>query len=74
MLQLNSEGYINGHTPFSAIVAFSSVLTAALNGQKYITLSNENSANESTVKDSKVNHQYSKSYEFELDLMITLQP
>lgn len=67
MLQLNSEGYINGHTPFSAIVAFSSVLTAALNGQKYITLSNENSANESTVKDSKVNHQYSKSYEFELD-------
>ena len=45
MLQLNSEGYINGHTPFSAIVAFSSVLTAALNGQKYITMSNENSAN-----------------------------
>ena len=30
-------------------------------------MSNENSANESTVKDSKVNHQYSKSYEFELD-------
>lgn len=67
MLELNKEGYINGHTPFSAIVAFSSFLTAALNGQRYITLSNENSANESTVKGSNVNHQYSKSYEFEKD-------
>lgn len=67
MLDLNGEGYINGHTPFSAIVAFSSFLAAALNGRQYITLSNENSANESTVKDSKVNHQYSKSFEFELD-------
>lgn len=67
MLDLNAKGYINGHTPFSAIVAFSSFLTAALNGQQYITLSNENSANESTIKDSNVNHQYSKSYEFEID-------
>lgn len=67
MLELNKEGYINGHTPFSAIVAFASFLTAALNGQRYITLSNENSANESTVRGSKVNHQYSKSYEFEQD-------
>ena len=30
-------------------------------------LSNEASANESTVKDSTVNHQYSKTFEFELD-------
>lgn len=67
MLRLNKEGYLNGHTPFSAIVAFSSFLTAVLHGKRYITLSNENSANESTVRGSTVNHQYSKSYEFEQD-------
>ena len=67
MLDLNAEGYLNGHTPFSAIIAFSSVITAYLTGKKYIVLSNENSANETTVKDSFVNHQYSKSYEFEKD-------
>ena len=67
MLQLNKQGYLNGHTPFSAIVAFSSYITAILYHQKYIVLSNESSANESTVKNSYVNHQYSKSYEFEKD-------
>jgi hypothetical protein len=67
LLRLNREGYLNGHTPFSAIVAFSSVLTAILNHKRYITLSNETSANESTVRNSTVNHQYSKSFQFEKD-------
>ena len=67
MLELNRQGFLNGHTPFSAIVAFSSIIAALLTGKKYIVLSNENSANETTVKDSFVNHQYSKSYEFEED-------
>lgn len=67
MLRLNKEGYLNGHTPFSAIVAFSSLIAAYLNGDSYIALSNESSANESTVKDSTVNHQYSKSFKFEKD-------
>lgn len=67
MLELNKQGYLNGHTPFSAIVAFSSIISALLSGKKYIVLSNENSANETTVKESFVNHQYSKSYEFEED-------
>lgn len=67
MLELNKQGYLNGHTPFSAIVAFSSIISALLSGKKYIVLSNETSANETTVKDSFVNHQYSKSYEFEED-------
>lgn len=67
IIELNSEGYLNGHIPFSSVVAFSTVITAYLNGIKYIALSNESSANESTVKDSFVNHQYSKSYEFEHD-------
>ena len=36
-------------------------------GKKYIVLSNEGSANESTVLGTKINHQYSKTYEFEQD-------
>ncbi|MDR0490962.1 MAG: hypothetical protein LBH28_06935 [Oscillospiraceae bacterium] len=67
MLALNEQGFLNGHTPFSAIVAFSSVLAGYINGLDFVALSNESSANESTVADSDVNHQYSKSFEFEDD-------
>ena len=67
MLDLNAKGFLNGHTPFSALVAFSSIIAGYLNGLSFVALSNESSANESTVADSYVNHQYSKSYEFEED-------
>lgn len=68
MLNLNKTGeYLNGHTPYSSIVAFSSLIVAFLNRKKYIVLSNEASANESTIYQEEVNHQYSKSYEFEED-------
>ena len=67
MLELNRQGFLNGHTPFSAIVAFSSVLTAYVHRFRYVALSNESSANESTVAGSSVNHQYSKSFAFEQD-------
>ncbi|MCR4593762.1 MAG: hypothetical protein K5761_01760 [Clostridiales bacterium] len=67
LLELNAEGYLNGHTPFSAIVAFLSLYCAFLTGSENIVLSNESSANESNVKGMKVNHQYSKSFEFEED-------
>ena len=67
LIELNSEGYLNGHTPFSAIVAFTSYLVSYLSDKKYIVLSNEGSANEATVIGTNVNHQYSKTYEFECD-------
>ena len=67
MLQLNKEGYLNGHTPFSALLAFIGVLVAFGSRSRYIALSNENSANESTVPGTNINHQYSKSIEFERD-------
>ena len=67
LLDLNAKGYLNGHTPFSAMLAFYSVLLAVLSQKKHIALSNESSANEATVKNMDVNHQYSKSYEFESD-------
>lgn len=69
IIELNNEGYLNGHTPFSAIVAFISYLCAYLLGKKNIILSNENSANEPTVIGTNINHQYSKTYEFEKDFI-----
>ena len=66
LLRLNSLGYLNGHTPFSAVVAFSGVLFAYLAGKKYLVLSNESSANEANTA-AGINHQYSKSAEFEAD-------
>ena len=67
LLELNEEGFLNGHTPFSALLAFVSVLSAVMSGKKYIALSNESSANENTINGLEINHQYSKSVEFEAD-------
>ena len=67
IIDLNNQGFLNGHTPFSAIVAFTSYLCAYLLNKKFIILSNEDSANESTVLGTNINHQYSKTYEFEND-------
>lgn len=67
LIELNNKGHINGHTPFSAMLAYVSYLVAYLLSKKYVALSNENSANESNVVGEKINHQYSKSFEFECD-------
>lgn len=65
LLRLNNQGFLNGHTPFSALLAFYSLIPAALTGSKNIVLSNESSANEPTIPETEINHQYSKSYNFE---------
>ena len=67
LVEYNKKGFLNGHTPFSSVVAFSAEITAYLHRLEYIVLSNESSANESTVIGQNVNHQYSKSFEFERD-------
>ena len=67
LIELNKEGFLNGHTPFSSLVAFVTYLVAYLTNKKYIILSNEASANESNVEGTNINHQYSKTYEFEND-------
>ena len=67
LLELNKQGFLNGHTPFSAILAFSSYASAVILGRKNIVLSNEASANEANVSGTNINHQYSKSIEFEND-------
>lgn len=67
LLRLNQAGFLNGHTPFSAMLAFTTYLVACLTNRKYIIMSNEGSANQATVHNTKINHQYSKTYEFEND-------
>lgn len=65
LLNLNAQGFLNGHTPFSAMLAFYTLFASALTGIKNIALSNESSANEVTVPGTNINHQFSKSWEFE---------
>ena len=67
IIELNEKGFLNGHTPFSSLVAFVTYLSAYLSNKKYIILSNESSANEPTILGTNINHQYSKTYEFEND-------
>lgn len=67
LLKLNDKGFLNGHIPFSAVVAFIGLISSYITKSKYIALSNESSANEPTIPDTSINHQYSKSYEFEKD-------
>lgn len=58
----------SGHKPFSAYMAFVSVLVAYIYKYKYVVVSNEYSANISNlIKDGvEINHQYTKSFEFEI--------
>jgi hypothetical protein len=67
LLRLNELGFLNGHTPFSAMLAFVTVLSAIVTGRRNIALSNESSANEATIEGTEINHQYSKSFQFESD-------
>ncbi|MEI7898548.1 MAG: hypothetical protein WCJ26_16045, partial [bacterium] len=67
LLKLNALGFLNGHTPFSAMLAFVTVLAAIVTGHRHIALSNESSANEATIEGTGINHQYSKSFQFESD-------
>lgn len=68
LLEMNKrEDTYNGHVPISAVYSFVSLLVAALLDYKYIVFSNEKSANYGNVEylGSEINHQWSKSHEFE---------
>ncbi len=67
LLKLNEKGFLNGHTPFSALLGFVSAAASIIYNRSYIALSNENSANEGNTFFSgiDINHQYSKSFEAE---------
>ena len=69
MIRLGKEpGYLNGHVPSTAINSMIAALTALLFSYSRIILSNERSASEGNVVHDgrEVNHQYSKSLDFEV--------
>jgi hypothetical protein len=65
---MNSAGAWNGHVPVTAINSAILLCASILYGFRYIVFSNERSADEATLVSAdgvEVNHQYSKSTEFE---------
>ena len=66
---LNQQDAMNGHIPISGIFACVGVIVAILTGKQDVVMSNEQSANEPTLhyEGAAINHQYSKSQEFEQD-------
>ena len=69
MIRLGKEpGYLNGHVPSTAINSMIAALTSLLFSYSRVILSNERSASEGNVVHDgrEVNHQYSKSLDFEV--------
>jgi len=68
LLALNAAGHPNGHTPFSAYLAFAAMLAGYLRGNGPVMAGNSRSDDEPNVRSylgRPVNHQWTKSYEFE---------
>jgi hypothetical protein len=67
ILKMNKEGFLNGHTPFTSLLSFLSVLGAVIFDYKNIVFSNEKSANEGNARylQKEINHQWAKSSKFE---------
>lgn len=70
LFELNKQGALNGHIPISAIYSWVCVVMAIIYDYRDIVFANEASANFGNTKylDLEINHQYSKSFEFEEDL------
>ncbi len=67
LLELNGQGYLNGHTPFSALLAILGFTCAVLFDYDRVVVSNERSSDEGNVRflGVDINHQYSKTLAFE---------
>ena len=67
LFKLNESGAYNGHVPISAIYSWTCVVAAILGDYQNIVFSNEHSASFGNVEylGAEINHQYSKSFEFE---------
>lgn len=72
--QINAEGAHNGHIPVTAINSLVALMTAAALGLGPVVMSNEESANHGNLEwqGADVNHQWSKTLEFERLLRGTL--
>ncbi|WP_158550783.1 hypothetical protein [Geodermatophilus sp. TF02-6] len=67
LAERTAAGGLNGHVPVTAINSGLATLVAVLGGFDPVVFANERSADEETltVNGARVNHQYSKSHEFE---------
>jgi len=67
LFELKKQGAMNGHIPVTAYLSILSMLVAVVYDFDAVVMSNERSANEGNVeyKGLTVNHQWSKSLEFE---------
>lgn len=63
------SGKLSGHRATSAAIAIAATLSAYTLGYQDVITSNESSANDAniTIDDVLINHQYSKSFQFEKD-------
>jgi len=69
LLQLNKAGALNGHVPITGILSAIALASAVMSGCNAVAMSNEHSASAPnlSVDSVEINHQYSKSLEFEQD-------
>src|SRR5215831_8235990 len=67
LLELNARRFLNGHTPFSAYLAFLGTVCLLLYGYDKVIVANERSSDEGNVRyrERDINHQYSKTLRFE---------
>jgi len=63
LFELNKTGALNGHVPITGILSIIVLACSVMCGFDAIAMSNEHSASVPNIAD--VNHQYSKSFEFE---------
>jgi hypothetical protein len=69
LLELNRAGALNGHVPITGILSAIALACAVMCGCDAVAMSNERSASAPNLRidGTDVNHQYSKSLEFEID-------
>ena len=67
LLRSAELGFLNGHVPVTGILSAIAVMAALLDGRDAVVMSNEWSASVATLRAGgrPINHQYSKSMEFE---------
>src|SRR6516165_8298103 len=67
LFELNQAGALNGHVPITGILSAIALAAAVMSGCDTIAMSNEHSASAPNLQidDIEVNHQFSKSLEFE---------
>ena len=68
-MQLNKAGALNGHVPITGILSAIALASAVMFGCNAVVMSNEHSASAANLSldGVDINHQYSKSFEFERD-------